>query len=408
MGLDTTASSSRSVTGTDGPHRRLAGWLTERLGGPARSKVIAVLAGVLALDAADKGMLGAVAVQLQHDLGIGKTQVGLLLSVTSGVAAVATLAAGGMVDRMHRTRLLAVAIALWGVAMVAGSLATSFVFLLLTRLFLGAVAAVAGPAVASLIGDLFPIRERGRIYGLVLAGELVGTGFGLVVSGQIAAAAGWRPAFWALAVPPVALALLVWRLREPARGGASQIPRGATEIPVPGGQGPRPAGGSRPAGDGSGGGTDEEGVRSGSTAPDARRVVGDFGVQPDAARVLGEDPRRMPLWRVVRYVLRIRTNVALIVASALGYFYFNGVRGFAAQWAQQQYDVSLATAIGFVPVIGIGALVGVFVGGRLGDRLLGRGRLSGRVLVGSVAFVATALAIAPALLSHALVIGFPP
>ena len=56
--------------------------------------------------------------------------------------------------------------------------------LLLTRLLLGAVAATAGPAIASLTGDYFPARERGQIYAYILGGEIAGTAVGLHRLGQ--------------------------------------------------------------------------------------------------------------------------------------------------------------------------------------------------------------------------------
>jgi MFS family permease len=50
-------------------------------------------------------------------------------------------------------------------AMVISGAATSFVFRLVTRVFLGAITATAAPTVASLVGDFFPAEERNvRIY----------------------------------------------------------------------------------------------------------------------------------------------------------------------------------------------------------------------------------------------------
>ncbi|ELS50863.1 putative hypothetical integral membrane protein [Streptomyces viridochromogenes Tue57] len=47
--------------------------------------------------------------------------------------------------------------------------ATSYLWLMLSRIALGAVTATAGPGIASLIGDYFPAAERARMYGFVLA-----------------------------------------------------------------------------------------------------------------------------------------------------------------------------------------------------------------------------------------------
>src|SRR5436305_15229559 len=106
----------------------------------------------------------------------------------------------------------------WGAAMLWSAMAANFTELLWTRLFLGAVTASAGPMVASLVGDWFGSWERGRIYGVILAGEYVGAGIGFAVTGNVAALS-WRAAFVILALPAFVLALVVWRLREPERGG---------------------------------------------------------------------------------------------------------------------------------------------------------------------------------------------
>ncbi|MGB0091311.1 MAG: MFS transporter, partial [Solirubrobacteraceae bacterium] len=128
-------------------------------------------------------------------------------------------------------------------------LASSFAMLLLTRVALGAVTATAGPTVSSLISDFIPARERARIYGFILSGELLGAGFGFLVSGEAAAALSWPAAFLILAIPSLALAIAIPRLLpEPARGGESRLEPGAsqfgahrprTDRPAPGRDGPR-------------------------------------------------------------------------------------------------------------------------------------------------------------------------
>ena len=102
-----------------------------------------------------------------------------------------------LADRARRTWTLAGAIVLWGVAMLWSASVSSFQELLLARVLLGAVTAAAGPLVASLVGDYFAASERGRIYGYILAGELLGSGVGFAVTGDIAtlsSASGTRDA----------------------------------------------------------------------------------------------------------------------------------------------------------------------------------------------------------------------
>jgi len=137
-------------------------FLVDVIGSPERVRLVAALAGVLALSTADTSTVGASAVHLRHALGISNTDIGLLVSVTSLVAAAASLPFGVLADRVNRTRTLGAVIVLWAGAMIWSAAVPDFRQLLYARLFLGAATAAAGPLVASLVGDYFPAAERGR------------------------------------------------------------------------------------------------------------------------------------------------------------------------------------------------------------------------------------------------------
>ena len=195
------------------------------MGGKLRVRVIIVLACVLALSSADTATVGASAVALRHALKIDNTDIGLLVAVSSAVAAVFSLPFGVLADRVNRTRMLALATVTWGAAMIWSATAGSFGRLLVARLALGAVTAAAGPVVASLVGDWFNGHERGQIYSYILTGELLGAGIGFVVTGDISSFS-WRAAFLILSVPAFVLAWFVWRLPEPrARHGRRALAR---------------------------------------------------------------------------------------------------------------------------------------------------------------------------------------
>src|ERR1700722_71799 len=185
--------------------RRGSEQLTDTVGGPARRKAILLLAGVLSLSGADVGAISALAPQLESALRVGNAGIGLLVTVSSLVGALTALPCGVLADRVSRTRLLSISIMVWGAAELLSAFSTSFVMLLGTRLALGAVMATGGPTVASLTGDLFPARERTRIYGLILTGKLVGAGAGVLLAGDIGAAVSWRVGLAILAIPSVAL-----------------------------------------------------------------------------------------------------------------------------------------------------------------------------------------------------------
>jgi predicted MFS family arabinose efflux permease len=92
----------------------------------------------------------------------------------------------------------------------------------------------------------------------------------------------------------------------------------------------------------------------------------------------------------------------LIIASALGYFFFSGLRGFAVQFAKEHYGVSQSGASSLTLVLGIGALIGVLTGGRLADRLLRGGRLEGRIEVPGIAVLGAGALFVPALLTSSV------
>ena len=347
--------------------------VTTALGGRERTRVILLLASVLALASADSATVGASAIQLRHDLHINNTDVGLLVTVTSLVAAAASLPFGVLADRVRRTRLLGGAIVLWGAAMIWSATAPTFGQLLLARLFLGGVTAAAGPIVASLVGDWFASSERGRIYGYIISGELVGAAFGFAVTGGIATLS-WRASFVILALPAFALAWLVFHLPEPTRGGRKPLVS-ATAMPIL-----------------------APGVHDGEEqATDAQRLAGERGVEPDPELVLTRDPRRLGLLAAARYVLSIRTNVLLILASAGGYFFLSGVQTFGVEFVTKQYGIAQALSALVLLAVGAAGVIGVLVGGWLGDFLLHRGFLNGRILVSAIAATVAVILFVPAI-----------
>ncbi len=337
-------------------------------GGAERTRVVLVLACVLGLSSADASTVGASASELRHALHIDNTDIGLLVAASSLVSAFATLPFGVLADRIRRTTTLAVAVVLWGGVMLWGATSSTFGDLILTRVFLGAVSAAAGPLVASLVGDYFDDADRGRIYGFILAGELVGAGFGFAVTGDIAALS-WQAAFVILALPAFAVAWLVWRLPEPERG--ANRGRAGSEV----------------------------------RETDAQRLARESGVDPAETRV--PNTPRLGFRDAVRYVLHVRTNIILIASSALAYYFLAGVQTFGAEFAKEQYGVNQAEANLVLLVVGVGAVLGTLAGGNVADALLRRGHLTGRVTTASVAAALTTLLFIPAIFARSALGALP-
>jgi MFS family permease len=347
-------------------HRTQFSPLTDR----ARRNVLVLLAAVLGLASADQATVGASATQLSAALHIHHAGLGALAAASGVVAAVVGVPFGVLVDRVNRTRLLAVGVAAWALIMACSAAAQSFEQLVLIRCLLGAAIAIAGPATASLVGDYFLPEERGRIWGLVLTGELVGTGIGFAASGMVASIS-WRASFLALVPPALVLAFLLRRLPEPERGGPDE----------------------------------SAGAVAGVSLSDAQLAAASAGVPPYERLVIRDDPSRWSLARAVRYVLRIRTNVVLIVVGSTGYFFFAGVRAFGLEFVKHQYGLSQGFASSLAIILGVFAVGGVLAGGWLSDRWGRGGHLRVRIYLAAVGMTAAVIMFVPALLVTSAVLG---
>ena len=364
-----------------GARAAIGRWIGARarrtLGGPGRLRPVLLLGGVLALNTADTGTIGAAAAQLEADLGISHAQLGLLATASSAVGAIAAIPMGVLADRVTRVRLLTATVATWAVAMLAGGLAPDYTWLLASRLLLGAAVAASGPVVVSLTGDLIPPTDRARVLGWILTGEIIGAGIGLFAGGEIAAALSWRYAFFLLAAASFGLAVVLWRgLPEPARGGADRLPTDTPAAP--------------------------------DAPPDqAQATVAGRGVRPARERVLDVDASELSLRRATVYLLRIPSNWRLIVASSMGYFFFAGLRTFGVVFAQQHFRVSQAALGAVVPILGIAALAGAVLGGRFTDRALRHGYTGARIVVPAAGYTAAALLFLPGMAFTSIAIGLP-
>lgn len=346
--------------------------LGARIGDRSRQKAVLLLAAILAVESADLGVMGALAPQLESSLHIGNTKLGLLVTISALVGAVGTIPAGALVDRMDRTRLLTIGVAVWGAAEVLSSLASGYTMLLVFRMALGVVTAIAGPAVASLTGDLFPAEDRSRMYGFILTGDFIGAGAGVMIAGLVSGWFGWRAAFAVMVLPSAALAWGIHRwMAEPERGQQTCLE-----------------------------------TRTGEIHDAVLDEVRDAGVEasPD---IVVRHPGEMNLTQAVRWVLKVRSNLTIISASALGYFFLAGVETFALLYIRGQYHLSQSAATMLILVIGVGAVAGAVGGGRLADGLIKRGRVDGRLLVGAAGFFLGAALFVPAVATTSLFIAVP-
>jgi MFS family permease len=185
---------------------------------------LAILFAINLLNFFDRNIIGAVVEHLRKDWGLSDSQIGWLSTAFTLLYAVVGVPFGRLSDRFQRSKLLGIGVAFWSLLTAASGFAWNYGVLFATRLGVGIGEATCAPASSSLIGDLYPARQRARALSFFMLGLPIGGFLGLFLSGRIAAVHGWRAPFYVAGIPGLVLALLALIISEPARGAAEASP----------------------------------------------------------------------------------------------------------------------------------------------------------------------------------------
>ena len=164
---------------------------------------------------------------IQDSLGISDTLLLGLQSFGGVVLVLSTLPFAWLADRYSRTKVLAGATSMWVVfAALTGAVVNSFQ-MGVARAGTGFGSAARIPITPSLIADQYPIGVRARMFAFENLGRPLGQVIGPLLAGLIVLIAGedsgdWRWAFWIFAIPGVLLVFATLALKEPTRGRNEQ------------------------------------------------------------------------------------------------------------------------------------------------------------------------------------------
>jgi MFS family permease len=187
----------------------------------------------------DRQLLIIMIENVKRDLHVSDTQFSLLYGFAfTAMYAGLGLFFGQAVDKLPRTRLLAVAILIWSLATGACGLAQNFEQLFLARMAVGVGEGALAPAAFSILADLYSPARRTRAFSIYAIGIYIGGGLALVVGGHLVVALAqiknlslpivghvrsWQLAFFVATVPGMLLALALGFAREPLRGGQAHL-----------------------------------------------------------------------------------------------------------------------------------------------------------------------------------------
>jgi MFS family permease len=200
--------------------------------------VVAILIATAILSYTDRQVLSLLVDPMRSDLGIGDTEISLLLGTAFAVVyGVAGIPLGYIADRTSRRNLIFAGVVIWSLGTIACGLSNSFVQIFTSRIFVGLGEAVLSPAAISLISDYFPPSRRGVAVGFFLSGIAMGSGAAILIGGGVlhsvdsgllaatplAGHAPWRLVLLLIGMPGLFWSLVIFVVREPLRRVTGQI-----------------------------------------------------------------------------------------------------------------------------------------------------------------------------------------
>ena len=310
-----------------------------------RAYVLFILVVVYTFNFIDRQIVGILAVPIKADLGLTDSQLGLMGGLAFALFYTGLgIPVAMLADRFSRTWIMTVALVIWSGMTAASGLATNFWQLFAARLGVG-VGEAGGVAPAySLISDFFPPGQRARALSVYSFGIPIGSAIGIVFGGIIASLIDWRFAFFVVGLAGIVIApIFRMTIKEPPRG---QYDR----------------------------------QRSDESAPSLKLIF----------RTLIGKPS---FWLL---------SLGASFSSMMGY----GVFFWLPSFFVRSYNLTLLNASLFYgAVLLIGGLVGIWMGGWLGDRF-GQKQRSQYARIPAIAFLCTVPFYVLAILSPTLTLAF--
>jgi MFS family permease len=202
--------------------------------------VVGVLTLAYVLSFIDRQILNLLVGPIQRDLGIGDTEMSLLMGLTFAVFyTLFGIMLGRLADTRSRRGIISVGIGLWSLMTAGCGVTKRFWELALMRMGVGVGEAALSPAAYSLIADYFSPHRRSTAMSVYSMGIYIGAGLAFIVGGLVVEYAGtspstelpligavrsWQLVFLVVGLAGLPVALLLLTVREPIRRG----PRRAT------------------------------------------------------------------------------------------------------------------------------------------------------------------------------------
>jgi ACS family glucarate transporter-like MFS transporter len=190
-----------------------------------RYGVLGFLAAMTFVLYLDRVCIGQAAPQMQRELGISETWMGVVFAAFTLSYAVFEVPTGRWGDRYGSRGVLTRIVVWWSFFTILTGAATGLIMLLIVRFLFGAGEAGALPNAARVLRQWFPESNRGWAQGIITTAMMIGGATAPVASQLLINSFGWRGTFVVFGVIGMlwALVFYFWFRDDPAEHPATNL-----------------------------------------------------------------------------------------------------------------------------------------------------------------------------------------
>lgn len=184
--------------------------------------IFSIVCGAHFLNHFQSSMLGVLYPLMMRDLGIGFVAIGAITAVYGFVGNFLQAFYGFIVPYVRRGVILGVGNILLGLSVVTTGFATSYSYLMITRVLGGIGTSPQHPVGSTALASYFG-KARGRALAFHSTAANLGSLVAPIVAAVLIAYVGWRGIFWIVGIPSILMGFACLDLRDTIRLNPSQI-----------------------------------------------------------------------------------------------------------------------------------------------------------------------------------------
>jgi FSR family fosmidomycin resistance protein-like MFS transporter len=188
----------------------------------SRTAVFSVVCGAHFLNHFQSSMLGVLYPLMMRDLGIGFVAIGAITAVYGFVGNFLQAFYGFIVPYVRRGIILGAGNILLGLSVVATGFASSYPYLMVTRVLGGIGTSPQHPVGSTALASYFG-KAGGRALAFHSTAANLGSLIAPIVAAVLIAYVGWRGIFWIVGVPSILMGIACLALRDTIRLNPAQI-----------------------------------------------------------------------------------------------------------------------------------------------------------------------------------------